>query len=263
MCRSGKGGLLFGAFTSHAAWGRIGDMATSSFTAFLARFYPVTPPTPMVLVALGALTLFLGMMSGVLLVIGLAIFIWAVIVYADPSRPIPEGQGLILAPIDGRLVEVASNVGLPLSFDQAKDQQEHFLRLDLVHEVASARTLRAPSAGTIREILRWTPDASEQADGQEWKHMDGVAILIEIAPDQECALVLQSPIFPKQIHLTCKVGDQVNSGDRLGVVLLHARVSLYILQIAPLLRTIDQHVYAGETVLQAASFRQTPMFRTV
>lgn len=219
-------------------------------------------PARTVLAVMVAITLVFMAISPILFMIGLALTLLAGAFYNDATRQIPEGSGLALAPIDGHITGITRNVGLPFAFDQAKDQTENFIRIDANQRLVAPRIFRAPLAGTIREILRYTPDEDNETK-TDWSRMDGVAILVETPDNAEYALVINAPLIPQQIHLKVKVGDTVQPGDRLGIVLLYATSQLYLRNPAPLLRTTGHQIVAGETVLQAATFQGTPLYRGV
>lgn len=239
-------------------------ITSSSFD--LSRFYPPIAPAPLVVLSLIGITIFLGLLSTTLFTIFLALTCWAVRAYMDPARAIPDIPGSVIAPMDSAFSKITPQVGLPLSFDQAKDQAEHYTRLDFDPTFCGARVFRAPVTGTIQEILRFTPDDQQQKSttfANIWSQMDGVAILFAGHDGEETALVLDAPLIPRQIHLCVKQGDVVSAGDRLGVILVAARASLYLKEGSALLKPTGHHVRAGETILRHPSVHAAPTHRMV
>ncbi len=216
-----------------------------------------------------AQTVFLGAFAVAILItlimpggtiLGPALLAFILMIYADPTRQIPAGSGLVLSPLDGYVTNTIQKVALPLQFDQNKSQTDDFTQIDLRLSFRGCRTLRAPVTGTIREILRFTPDTTNQSTLSSWAHMDGIAVLISDDQDREYAIVLSGALIPEQIRLTVKVGDTVVAGDRIGIVLFFATGQLFVPNTTPILRARSHHLMAGETVIQAASFPYTPLF---
>ena len=228
-------------------------MILTSLRTHLSAFPPMLLP---VLLAAAVISALLMAVSGFLGTLGLVLVGTMAAVYADPERAVPVlGPAGVIAPIDGRFVTGETPVGLPLAFEQAKDQQEHYTRLHLVQSFSGARTLRMPTDGTLVEILRLSNDPQEAAvDGGKpltpWR--DEVSLLIRGDNDVEYALVLQAPFVPRQIWLTVKEGDQLKAGDRMGLVLGWTTAELYVPANPPLRVAPTHHLYGGETVIQAA-----------
>ena len=219
-----------------------------------------------VLIALFAVTLVLALVGGGLAWPVVLILIAAIAVYADRPRHVPEGTGLVLAPVDGYITGVIENQGLPLAFDRNNNQTESFRRITFRGSVRNCRVVRAPVSGTVREILRATPGdtmAKDATSGMPWSHMDNVSILIAGEDGAEFALVLRGVLIPHQIVLSVQVGDVVRAGDQIGLARFYVTADVYVAPFAPLLRTPGHMVMAGETVLMAASFQHAPMFRTI
>lgn len=239
-------------------------ISSSSFD--LSRFYPPIPPAPFVLLCLMAMTVIFGFLSTTLFAVSLVLTCWAIRAYMDPPRAVPDIAGSVIAPMDSAFTALTRELGLPLSFDQAKDQAEHFMRLDFTPTLCGGRVFRAPVTGTIQEILRFTPDTQDQKSTtfpNMWSQMDGVAILFAGHDGTETALVLDAPLIPRQIHLAVKQGDIVNAGDRLGVILVTARANLYLKEGSALLKPTGHHVRAGETILMHPSVHAAPTHRIV
>ncbi len=231
-------------------------------TYLLSRIQSVPPLAQPVFLGVFAATILITLLMPGGLILGPALLSFIIMIYADPNRVIPSGTGLILAPIDGYITHVTENTALPIEFDQNKTQTDAFTQISFRLSFRGCRTIRIHTSGTIREVLRFTPEPNPEKSFYSWSRMDGIAILIEDLNGNETALVVSGALIPEQIRLTIKVGDSVLAGDKIGMILFFGTGDIYVPTTAPLLRTITHHLMAGETVIQAASFPYTPHFRT-
>lgn len=231
-------------------------------TYLSARIQSVSPLAQPVFLGVFAATILITILMPGGFVLGPTLLSFVVMIYADPDRVVPAGAGLILSPIDGYITGTAENTALPIEFDQNKTQADDFTRISFRLSFRGCRTVRAHATGTIREILRFTPEPTPEKSSYSWTRMDGIAILIEDSTGDETALVLSGALIPDQIRLTIKVGDTVMAGDKIGMILFFGTGDLYVPTATPLLRTSTHHLMAGETVIQAASFPYAPHFRT-
>lgn len=232
-------------------------------TYLAARIQSVSPSAQPIFLGAFAAAILMTLLAPGGLILGPALLAFMVMIYADPAREVPTGSGLVLSPIDGYITDTIDNVGLPLQFDQNKTQTDEFIKMGFRLSFRGCRTVRAPITGTVREILRLTPEPDGMDTLSAWTQMDSIALLITDPNDREFALVLSGVLIPEQIRVTVKVGDSVTAGDRLGIVLFFATGALYVPNTTPLLRTRSHHLMAGETVVQAASFPYAPLFHTI
>jgi phosphatidylserine decarboxylase len=233
------------------------------FDYILGKIYTVSPHGQSVLVVVLAACVLLALISGVLAFFALCIGVFVIAVYADAPRSVPDATGSILSPIDGYVIETVDNQGLPLAFDQNKDQAEHFTRINMRQSFRLCRVVRAPVSGTVKEIVHGSPDGAQKQDGPNWRQMDSVSILITDDAGHETALVINGILVPHQIVLGVQVGVGVAAGDRIGLIRFFGTVDVYVADNAPLAVAQGHTVIAGETALRSNTDTAAPNFRVV
>lgn len=170
------------------------------------------------------------------LLLGLAAFV--LFFFRDPERRPPQVPGAILAPADGRVlaVEEIALDGVPHT------QVSIFLSIFDVH------VNRAPIAGTIA-ALRYRPGkfhvASSRRAGRENEQNEAV-----LEGEGTRVVVRQiAGLVARRIEFWKKLGDQVERGQRLGMIRFGSRAEVVFerrcrVQVQP-----GQHVRAGTSVL--------------
>lgn len=166
--------------------------------------------------------------------------------FRDPFRTAPaeaEGGHLLLAPADGKVVLVETEVHEPLYIQGPAQQVSIFLSPLNVH------VNRVPADGVIEYadyvpgeyLVAWHPKASEKNERSilGLRHPNGTKVVFK----QIAGAVARRIVY----HL--KVGDQVKAGERYGIVKFGSRMDVLVPPHVRLDVRVGQKVVAGQTVI--------------
>lgn len=176
---------------------------------------------------------------------GVVIFAVAVAValfFRDPPREIPKGEGLILAPADGAVVQITRYLG--------HEVQEPATQISIFLSVLDVHINRAPFPSVVEEIeyrpgsfrIAWQPEAS--------------------ASNEQNLIALKAPegrLLVKQIagliarRIVCRVvpGQKLEAGERIGMIRFGSRVDLIVPARAELFVKRGDRVKGGSSVMGA------------
>ena len=155
--------------------------------------------------------------------------------FRDPERRIPDGEGLVVSPADGKVVSIADING-------AK-------RVSIFLSPLDVHINRVPVAGKVEEI-RYQPgqflaaykeEASEQNEQNALKIVDSqgrVFGVIQIAG-----------VLARRIVCWAKRGDTLKRGERFGLIMFGSRTDLYLPAGCSVEISEGQRVKGGETIL--------------
>jgi phosphatidylserine decarboxylase len=160
--------------------------------------------------------------------------------FRDPERETPNLPGVIVAPADGKVVQVHS--GVPAEFVGRAARVSIFLSPLDVH------VNRSPIAGLITDV-RYQPGKFLPAYRAEAGEVN-----------EQCSLSLQGEAFRvlvRQIagvlarRIVCRVrpGGKLALGDRFGMIKFGSRVDLFIPDEVRLHVKVGDRVRAGESVI--------------
>jgi phosphatidylserine decarboxylase len=204
---------------------------------------PVAVQAVPFLIAALALGVALGWMLGSWGVAPAAILgLFVLFFFRDPERIPPWGEGLVVAPADGRVVEVRREPG--------------GVRVAIFLSLFDCHINRSPVGGVVREVRhtrgRYHPAWQGRASSENERNH------LEIgAADGSCYGVTQvAGVLARRIVCSKHPGDAVARGERIGLIRFGSRTDLRLPQgVEPLVRPGDR-VRAGLTIVARACAQQ-------
>jgi phosphatidylserine decarboxylase len=165
-----------------------------------------------------------------------AFFLWF---FRDPRRTIPQGEGLIVSPADGKLT----------SIERVVTPSGESLRLSIFLSVFNVHVNRSPVSGTLRDVRyqkgqflnALNPDSAE-------KNEQNLAI-VESDDGHEVSFKQIAGLLARRIVFNPKAGDRVERGERIGMIKFGSRVDVLMPGYAELRVKKGDNVKGGSTVL--------------
>ena len=189
---------------------------------------------PLLLVAGGLIGLRLYVPGAFFLLIALLVLNF----FRDPERFIPSDPGAIVAPADGRVVEirVESWEGRPVR------------RLSIFMSPLDVHVNRSPISGTIREVTY--RKGSFRIASQALASLENEQNVFTITGEQGIVVVKQiAGLLARRIVFWKKPGDALQRGERVGLIKFGSRLDLIIAPEVELLARVGDHVRAGSSIV--------------
>ena len=163
--------------------------------------------------------------------------------YRDPDRSLPEGEGLVVSPADGKVVEIQAD---------AHPFTGEALKVGIFMDVFSVHVNRSPCEGTVeylkyvpgKKIAAFAPKASEVNE----RHYVGLA-----TPYGPVLLVQIAGLLARRIVCRVKRGNTLSAGERYGMIKLGSKVDIYLPKSVKLSVKVGDKVYAGKSSLGVMS----------
>ncbi|MGO4388781.1 phosphatidylserine decarboxylase [Microvirga sp. 2YAF29] len=198
---------------------------------------------PFILIALFA-TVVLAWLWSPLGWIGAILTVWVCYFFRDPPRVTPVREGLVISPADGRVNLITTAVP-PAELDLPP---EPMTRISVFMNVFDCHVNRSPVAGRILQIL-YTPGLFLNAElDKASEDNERNALVIETA-GTKIGVVQIAGLVARRIVSFVKVGEQLSTGERFGLIRFGSRLDIYVPMNAQLLVGLGQTAVAGETVL--------------
>jgi phosphatidylserine decarboxylase len=169
-------------------------------------------------------------------VVGVGFFLWF---FRDPARMPPPGERLVLAPADGKVLDVAS------------DREDRFLgapatRISIFMSPLDVHVNRAPVSGTV-ERVEHTPGRFRAAFHDK-ASLDNERNAVVFRHGSRRYLMVQiAGAVARRIVCDVAPGDALARGGRFGLIMFGSRLDLFMPHdVQPLVRPGDR-VFAGLT----------------
>ena len=193
----------------------------------------------------GVVTLALFMLWEPLGWIGLGLTVWCYYFFRDPDRQTPMRDGLLVSPADGviSLIERA----VPPAELELGDQP--LMRVSVFMNVFNCHVNRVPIAGRITTIAyrpgKFLNASLDKASVDNERN----GLAVELADGRKIGVVQIAGLVARRILCEVSEGDQMQTGDRFGMIRFGSRVDVYLPDgVAPLV-ALGQTMISAETVI--------------
>jgi phosphatidylserine decarboxylase len=171
----------------------------------------------------------------------LALFLFTIVFFRDPNRPVPADPTLIVAPADGRVSDI-------IELDEKEVLKTKTRRVGIFLSIFDVHTNRAPIAGRI--IYRQhheglcldarDPDCPEKNEAMTWAFEN---------PQTTIVVRQLTGAIARRIVAWANVGDELKKGKRFGMIRFGSRTELYLPLDAEVLVKTGDHVFGGSTII--------------
>jgi phosphatidylserine decarboxylase len=177
--------------------------------------------------------------------IAVVLTLWLAYFFRDPWRVTPTRPGLLVGPVDGTLMSIAT---APPPQELAMDTAA-LTRIGIFLNIFDVHVVRAPLGGRVAAV-RYTKGRYLNASRDEAsQHNERMAIRITPAEGPEVAFVLVAGLLARRIVCDLREGQQVVAGQRVGIIRFGSRVDVYFSDVYVPMVIAGQRMVGGETVL--------------
>lgn len=191
------------------------------------------------------ITMLLILINKILGVIGFVLTVWVYYFFRDPERYPINDDGFLVSPADG-VISLIVNVRGPKELNM---ENKEFQRVSVFMNVFNCHVNRVPVTGKIDEIF-YKPGKFIDASLDKASE-DNERNLIKYSNNtgKTFAIVQIAGLVARRIICEVKEGQNLNQGDRIGIIRFGSRVDLYFDNDYKLLAKQGQTVVAGESLL--------------
>jgi phosphatidylserine decarboxylase len=191
-------------------------------------------------------TTILALMSNFLGTIGFVATLWCVFFFRDPERIIPLDENAVISPADGVVTKVEYGVTAPQDLGYGSKK---FNKVSVFLNVFNVHVNRVPVAGTVTKVS-YQPGKFFSANAEEASaENERNSAVIKTKDGTEIIFVQVAGLVARRIISELKVGQQVNAGDRYGIIRFGSRADLYLPENVTIKSLIGQTMIGGESII--------------
>jgi phosphatidylserine decarboxylase len=171
--------------------------------------------------------------------------LWCAYFFRDPPRVTPLLDGIVVAPADGRVCQVATVVP-PQELELGEDPLP---RISIFMSVFDCHINRSPVAGRIERIVYHAGKfiSADLDKASETNERNALLILTETG--QRVAIVQIAGLVARRIVCFARESEMLEPGQRIGMIRFGSRVDVYLPAGTHMLAGEGQTAIAGETIL--------------
>jgi len=185
----------------------------------------------------GVLRIFTGSWIWSIVPVLLALFfLWF---FRDPERAIPQGEGLVVSPADGKVTETA----------RITTPDGESLRLSIFLNVFNVHVNRSPITGALRDVVYRKGQYLNAMNPASAEKNEQNKAVIEADAGYSVAFTQIAGLLARRIVFRPKVGDRLERGQRVGLIKFGSRVDVLLPGNAELHVKKGDHVKGGSSIL--------------
>lgn len=215
----------------------------------MSAYFPIPSLHPAGHVFVGgaaAATVVLWWLATPLGIIGLLATLFCAYFFRNPDRAVPQRDGLMVSPADGRVLDV-SPVVPPTELDLG---QEPRVRISIFLNVFNVHVNRIAAAGKIRKKIYHAGKFLHAAADKASEDNERLSLVVDIGSDgSDYAQVQIAGFIARRILCGIGEGQDMRTGQRYGIIRFGSRMDVYLPKNATALVCPGQTMIGGETVL--------------
>ncbi len=188
------------------------------------------------------IVLFFSKFLGTILIL---ITVWVYYFFRDPERFSINDESYLVSPADGLITDISEKSGP----EELRLENITYTKVSIFMNVFNCHVNRIPTAGRIEEIyykpgkfLNASLDkASEENERNYFK-------LKSKKNSEEIIIVQIAGLIARRIVCEVEQGQDLNQGDRIGMIRFGSRVDIYF-KNKKVLAKLGQNVVAGESLI--------------
>ena len=174
-------------------------------------------------IVLAAVAAGLYLLHPLLVVLPILVEIWLIAFFRDPERPVSQEAGVYVSPADG----MVSDIG---EMEECDVLGEPAVRIGIFLSVFNVHVKRMPCAGKVASVVYRKGKFINALSHNECsvKNEANTVVLVNEAGKPVAGVRQLVGLIARRIVCVVKVGDQVNRGERYGMIKFGSRTELYI-----------------------------------
>lgn len=162
--------------------------------------------------------------------------------FRNPKRTIPSSEGCVIAPADGKIVQVGECT-------EERFSGEEFIKVSIFMSVFNVHVNRIPISGRITNVV-YSKGKFYSANLSKASLLnENNALFLETEGHKKVLVIQIAGLIARRIVCWINKGDDVKKGQRFGLICFGSRVDVFLPRETRIEVTVGQRVRGGETIL--------------
>lgn len=162
--------------------------------------------------------------------------------FRDPERVIPDEEGAVVSPADGKVLDV--------SVVQESDfAAEKMLKVSIFMSVFNVHVNRIPDNGRVTDVNYYPGKFFSANLDKASRDNERNAVSLEIGRGRKLIVVQVAGLIARRIICKIQKGDRLSRGERFGMICFGSRLDVYLPPETVPAVSVGDKVLAGTSVL--------------
>lgn len=161
--------------------------------------------------------------------------------FRDPVRTIPQGDGLVVSPADGRVIWTG------ITHDPFLERNA--IKVSIFMNVFNVHSNRSPVNGVIADIWYRAGSFFNADLDKASEHNERNALHLKTPSGHDVTCVQVAGLIARRILCYVQKGGSVEAGQRYGFIRFGSRVDVYLPSTAKLEIELGNKMVGGETII--------------
>ena len=179
---------------------------------------------------------------GFLSVLGLLVTGFICWFFRDPDRLIPNEDGVIVSPADGKVIKIEQ-------IDATPHYEGACIRISVFMSIFNVHVNRAPHEGTIRQVNYYPGRFFSANLDKASADNEHNALLLENSSGKRLGCVQIAGLVARRIVCAVQAGDTIKRGQRFGMICFGSRLDVYLPPETEIRVSVGERVQAGSSIL--------------
>ena len=181
-------------------------------------------------------------------ILGLLLTAFIYYFFRDPVRMVPQREGLVVSPADGRVIAVKKQQSLPDDLSE-EDDSETYTKISIFLSVLDAHVNRTPIGGEIIKTFYHEGKFLNAELDKASEENERASALVKLEDGKFLGFTQIAGLVARRIITTLEVGSTLETGERFGLIRFGSRMDVYLPEGVNSLVCVGQRALAGETIL--------------
>lgn len=205
--------------------------------------FPIVKEGLLLVISLSILTIVLGFLLPVYVTLLLILIdLFLAYFFRNPKRSIPDFEGSIVAPADGKVIHVGEYL-------EDRFLGERAIKISIFMSIFNVHINRIPTSGRIADVFYGKGKFFSANFDKASLLNEHNALLMETEDNKKILFVQIAGLIARRIICWIKKGDAVVRGQRFGLICFGSRVDIFLPLETKIDVKIGQRVKGGETIL--------------
>jgi len=183
---------------------------------------------------------------GFLTLLLLALTLFTIYFFRNPERVIPEGDDLVVAPADGKVIFVGE-------IQEDRYFKERVTKVSIFMNVFNVHVNRVPCNGKVIDMYYQKGEFLNASLDKAANCNEQAGILLEADSGKQILFVQIAGLVARRIVTYPLIGDLLKRGMRYGLIRFGSRVDIYFPKGSDVQVTLGEQTVGGETILGTLS----------